>query len=358
MSNSSPKPQSGDVVLGGQSPAPLGGVVLGGLEGIKQQMESGNLQQQIEALKSAANYGEAGQELINKVIKEQRGELQWWAFLLLPPHQLREIEVVTVDDYGVINRRETKQVYFFTEDLGNGVMLDMVAIPPGQFMMGSPEYEFERFDKEGPQHQVTIKAFYMGRFEVTQAQWQTVMGNNPSRFKRENRPVETISWNDAQEFCTRISQKTGRRIYRLPSEAEWEYACRAGTTTPFYFGPTITPDLANYRGNDTYGLGPKGQDRHQTTEMSSFPPNAFGLYDMHGNVWEWCEDAWHNNYNGAPTNGSAWVSGGDSSFRLLRGGSWSLDPRSCRSANRDWTYAVYRDSFIGFRVVCCAPELS
>jgi formylglycine-generating enzyme required for sulfatase activity len=144
---------------------------------------------------------------------------------------------------------------------------------------------------------------------------------------------------------------TGRQ-YRLPTEAEWEYACRAGTTTPFHFGPTITSDLANYDGNYVYGDGPKGKFREETTGVGSFPPNALGLYDMHGNVWEWCQDHWHSNYEGAPTDGGAWLP--SSELRLLRGGSWLYYPELCRSAYRDYDFPDNRNCNIGFRVVCSA----
>jgi formylglycine-generating enzyme required for sulfatase activity len=186
---------------------------------------------------------------------------------------------------------------------------------------------------------------------------------DPSRFKkpykgidRWDRPVEGVTWFEAVEFCERVSKLTGRK-YRLPSEAEWEYACRAGTTTPFYFGETITPELVNYNANYTYGDGPKGEYRRQTTPVGQFPANAFGLYDMHGNVWEWCADDSHDNYVGAPTDGSAWVdSKKDNSTKSntrLRGGSWAFDPNFCRSAIRN-NY-VRRDDHsgsTGFRVVC------
>ncbi len=175
---------------------------------------------------------------------------------------------------------------------------------------------------------------------------------DPSHFKGPNRPVECVSWDDAIEFCARLSNKTGK-TYRLPSEAEWEYACRAGTTTPFYFGETITTDLANYDGNYTYGAGSKGEYRDQTTDVGIFPPNAFNLFDMHGNIWEWCQDAWHENYNGAPGDGSAWVS--DNNIRLLRGGSWNNFPRLCRSASRFRFARVDWGSSVGFRVVVAAP---
>jgi formylglycine-generating enzyme required for sulfatase activity len=232
----------------------------------------------------------------------------------------------------------------------------MVKIPGGIFLMGSPKTEAERSEYEGPQHYVNVPEFFMGKYPVTQAQWQAVMGSNRSRFKRKNRPVERVSWNDATEFCQKLSKKTGRD-YRLPSEAEWEYACRGGTTTPFYFGETITPELVNYDGRYTYGNGPKGKNRQKTIDVGNFPPNSFGLYDMHGNVWEWCQDVWHRNYDGAPVDGSAWVNGGDSSSRVLRGGSWYFLPWRCRSANRFIFNSVESDDrYIGFRLVSFPPR--
>ena len=183
---------------------------------------------------------------------------------------------------------------------------------------------------------------------------------DPSDFKkpykgidRWKRPVECVNWHQVVEFCKRLSKLTGRN-YRLPSEAEWEYACRAGTTTPFYFGETITSELVNYRGNYTYGDGPKREYREQTTPVGQFPANAFGLYDMHGNVWEWCADDRHDNYVGAPTDGSAW---GDKnptkSYTRLRGGSWNDNPGICRSAIRIFYSRRDVHSYvIGFRLVC------
>jgi formylglycine-generating enzyme required for sulfatase activity len=207
----------------------------------------------------------------------------------------------------------------------------------------------------------------MGKYPVTQAQWKAVaalpkvaldLNADPANFKGDNLPVEQVSWDDAVEFCQRLSKQTGRK-YRLPSEAEWEYACRAGTTTPFHFGETITTDLANYNGSSTYGSGPKGQSRGKTTEVGSFKTaNAFGFYDMHGNVWEWCLDYWHDGYGGwfrnAPTDGSAWTTGGDGTKRLLRGGSWYDLPRYCRSAGRHWLARDLRDDGLGFRLVCAS----
>ena len=233
--------------------------------------------------------------------------------------------------------------------------------------MGSPRDEEGRSDSESPQHRVTVPPFFMGKFPVTQSQYEAVMGETPSHFKEDgaHRPVENVSWNDAIAFCEKLSQKT-KRTYRLPSEAEWEYACRAKTTAPFHFGETISTDLANYRGTDwkiggttypgNYGSGSKGKYREETTSVGQFPPNAFGLFDMHGNVWEWCADHWHSNYQGAPTNGNAWIAGGDSNRRLLRGGSWGNNPRYCRSAYRYRLTPIFCNGNLGFRVVWVAAR--
>jgi formylglycine-generating enzyme required for sulfatase activity len=264
-------------------------------------------------------------------------------------------ETVQVNERGKITTRRPGKADYFREDLGNGATLDMVAIPAGKFVMGSSRSETGRYD-EGLQRTVSVPQFFIGRFQVTQAQYEAVMGENPSRFEGANRPVERVSWNDAVAFCEKLSQMTGR-TYRLPSEAEWEYACRAGTTTPFHFGPTITTDLVNYDGNYTYGAGPEGSYRKETTDVGSFPANAFGLYDMHGNVWEWCQDVWHKNYKGAPTDGSAWIEGGKQETRVRRGGSWYRSPWYCRSACRLNYNPGLRRSIFGFRVICEAPGL-
>ncbi|MBD2336670.1 SUMF1/EgtB/PvdO family nonheme iron enzyme [Calothrix sp. FACHB-156] len=264
-----------------------------------------------------------------------------------------KFDVVTVDAKGKPTNPTKGEAKYFVEELGNGVTLEMVQIPGGTFMMGSPPGEAQRENDEGPQHQVKVPGFFMGKYEVTQAQYQAIMEKNPSNFKGETRPVEQVSWDDAVEFCRKLSQKTGRK-YRLPSEAEWEYACRAETTTPFYFGETITTDLVNYNGNYPYASAPKGEYRQQTTPVGKFPPNAFGLYDMHGNIWEWCLDTYHKNYNEAPTDGSAWLSGNDNDSRVLRGGSWYDGARRCRSANRNYVTRADRGSLVGFRVVAVA----
>ena len=271
---------------------------------------------------------------------------------------LVEFEVVTVDDQGTVVNREQRQAEYRRESLGQGVTLDLMLIPSGTFTMGSPDGE--GYKDEKPQHSGTILSFWMGKYPVTQSQWRAVsalpkierdLDVNRASFKGDNRPVEQVSWRDAVEFCQRLSKHTGRE-YRLPSEAEWEYACRSGTTTPFHVGPTITTELANYDGNRTYGNGLKGDYRKQTTEVGSFPANAFGLYDMHGNVWEWCLDHWHDTYQGAPTDGSAWVTSDNDALRVLRGGSWINIPGSCRSACRYNAVPVARGYYLGFRVVC------
>ncbi len=273
-------------------------------------------------------------------------------------------EVVTVDAAGTEVQRKPGKAHFFAEDLGNNIMLKMVSIPGGTFLMGSPDAEAGRINIEGPQYQVTVAEFCMGKYPITQAQWKAVaafpkvkqdLDSDLANFKGIDRPVERVSWNDAVEFCTRLSQKTGR-YYRLPSEAEWEYACRAGTTTPFHFGETLTTDLANYDGNYTYALGAKGKYRGQTTNVGAFLPNAFGLYDMHGNVWEWCQDSWHENYKQAPSDGSALYIKNDNRSCLLRGGSWSSDPRYCRCAYRINYTLGDRDGSFGFRIVCDSPR--
>jgi formylglycine-generating enzyme required for sulfatase activity len=263
-------------------------------------------------------------------------------------------------------QRSQGAAWQFVETLGNGVELEMVSIPGGTFMMGSPDDEPESYDREKPRHEVNVPPFYMGKYPVTQAQWKAVaalpqvereLNPDPSHFKGENLPVERVSWYNAVEFCQRLSQATGRE-YRLPSEAEWEYACRAETETPFHFGETITTELANYNGNSTYNNGPTGEYRGQTTEVGNFPANPFGLYDLHGNVWEWCLDDWHENYEGAPTDGSAWIdkNAETRSNRVVRGGSWYFTPRYCRSAQRVTDDADAAAPYGGFRVMCAAPR--
>jgi len=372
MTEKQDRPREYDAVLGGKNPPPVNAAVLGGIEGAKLRLAANDELVRVGAVREAMKYGEAGLDLAIASLNDKSPKVRQAVLNLLEEKlnhpkvkallgkelklvnnkliNREEFETVTVNEFGKIIKRKRYQAEMFAENLGEGIELEMVSIPGESFLMGSPEDEEGRRNNESPQHRVLVPPFFLGKYPVTQIQYEAVMGKNPSLFKGANRPVEQVSWNDATDFCWLLSQKTGK-TYRLPSEAEWEYACRAGTTTPFYFGPTITTDLVNYDGNRVYGSGPKGVDRGETTNVGSFPPNAFGLYDMHGNVYEWCQDVWHQNYNGASTDGSAWESGRDSYCRMLRGGSWGNYPRNCRCANRLWLDANYCFNNWGFRVV-------
>jgi formylglycine-generating enzyme required for sulfatase activity len=245
----------------------------------------------------------------------------------------------------------------FTENLGTGITLEMVAIPEGNFMMGAPKNEKDSYDDERPQHEVSVPTFLMGKYQITQAQWKAVAGlpqiekelnPDPSRLKGDNRPVGRVSWLEAVEFCKRLSEHT-KREYRLPSEAEWEYACRAGTTTAYYFGNDVA-ELENYA---WYNKNSEGE----THPVGEKLPNGFGLHDMHGNVWEWCADDWHDSYKNAPSDGRAWIdndnrSQSEDGRKLLRGGSSITFARNCRSACRYDLEARPQDDYFGFRVVC------
>jgi formylglycine-generating enzyme required for sulfatase activity/uncharacterized caspase-like protein len=295
----------------------------------------------------------------------------------------------TVDERGRQKPLERAAALGFAEDLGNGTAIQMVAVPGGTFAMGSPDSELERRPNESPQHHVAVAPFFIGAAPITQAQWLAVvmahpgalkyeLNPSPSFFRRIDLPIESITWYEAEEFCRRLAAITDRD-YRLPSEAQWEYACRAGTTGPFNLGPTITTDLANYcgtggavcgdsdghsvasnyydgvkYGSGAYGEGPVGVFRGTTTPAGTFPPNRFGLYDLHGNVWEFCLDIAAPSYYAAPRDGSAYLAGPEDSARIVRGGSWSHNPAICRSAYRD---AIDPDNRgwqgrIGIRVVC------
>jgi formylglycine-generating enzyme required for sulfatase activity len=234
---------------------------------------------------------------------------------------------------------------------------EMVTIPPGKFLMGAPAGEEGSNDEQRPQHEVRIdRAFALGKHAVTFGEWDAAIAAGAKLEKpddrgwgRDRRPVINVNWHDAKTYIAWLNSKPGLEgradAYRLPSEAEWEYACRAGTTTPFSFGATISTTQANYNGKDTYGAIKLGK----TTPVGSFSANAFGLHDMHGNVWEWCEDVWSDDYNGAPTDGSPWLTG-DASSRVLRGGSWGLITPGLRSSNRGSDTPSVRNSSVGFRV--------
>ena len=215
--------------------------------------------------------------------------------------------------------------------------------------MGSPDTEMGGSMAEQPQHGVGVLRFHIGKYEVTQAQYMAVMGTNPSNFKGDNLPVENVSWNDAQEFIRRLNMMQKDYIYRLPTEAEWEYACRAGTITPFAFGSSLSSEQANFDGNHPYGDAPKGVNRQKTTPVGSFQPNAWGLYDMHGNVWEWCQSR-DMAYPYSEGNGRELIVPWDSGSRMIRGGSWHDEASSLRSAKRASLQADHRNINVGFRL--------
>ncbi|NEZ54164.1 SUMF1/EgtB/PvdO family nonheme iron enzyme [Adonisia turfae] len=280
-----------------------------------------------------------------------------------PPLSKYSYNVVTVNDKGMINSQQQKTTEYFRENLGDNVYLDMVKIPSDHFSMGA-----SRSDR----HRVKVPSFFMSKYPITQEQWKFIsrldssqdiskegeysyikykmytMRSNTSLCKDNRLPVENICWFEAVEFCTRLSKLTNRQ-YRLPSEAEWEYACRAGTTSYFHFGNCLTPDLASYLPYSLRGW------RLRATIVGRFPANNFGLYDMHGNVWEWCQDTWHQNYQGAPNDGSARDSKNFSSHKVIRGGAWYCIPRLCRSTYRHRFDSMYSDHSIGFRICCSFP---
>jgi formylglycine-generating enzyme required for sulfatase activity len=282
------------------------------------------------------------------------------------PSRFVPFESVTVDPRGQVVARQAGTALVYTDDLG-GATLETVVIPAGRFLMGSRPGE--GYEDERPQHSVSVAPFLLGRAPVTQAQWLAVMGRLPPvRCRGSRLPVDRVSWRDAVRFCRRLALRT-RRPYRLPGEAEWEYACRAGTLTPFSCGETITTDLANYVGDHVYRLEPPGVYRHTSTEAGIFPPNPFGLLDMHGNVWEWCADAWHDSYDGvraagAPADGSVWQGspglkrllgrGLRAGPRVLRGGCWHDPPDLSRSAARLRSAPREAEDYFGFRVAMTA----
>ncbi|MEA5594124.1 bifunctional serine/threonine-protein kinase/formylglycine-generating enzyme family protein [Rivularia sp. UHCC 0363] len=273
----------------------------------------------------------------------------------LPDLASFEFNVVRVDTVGKEIKRWVNRAKFFTDNLSSEIILEMVLIPGGSFIMGSSIVEGDT--DERPQHIVTLKPFFMGKYPVTQAQWKAVaslpqvncsLNPSPSKFKGANLPVENVSWHEVQEFCARLQKQTGRQ-YRLPSEAEWEYACRAGTSTPFHFGKSLNAQLVNCNIDNYHPI--EAIAYRQTTPVGSFGvANDFGLYDMHGQVWEWCADPWHKNYKDAPTDGTVWQLSGDVHRRVLRGGSWSFSTESCRSASRSWNEPEGGLRVCGFRV--------
>jgi formylglycine-generating enzyme required for sulfatase activity len=262
-----------------------------------------------------------------------------------------EFETPSLNEKGEIISRTRCTAECFLEHLRNHVTLEMLLIPSGVFQMGSLNRTGN--PDEQPQHLVKIKAFMMSRFLTTQGQWKAVMDTLPRcRFKADDLPVEQVSWEDAQKFCDRLSKRSGRH-YQLPSETQWEYACRAATVTPFSFGETLTIEVANFNGEHTFREEPRGFYRHTTTQGGTFPPNAFGLFDLHGNLWEWCADNWLEDYSSSPRDSSSYRNK-ESHYRVVRGGSWHEPPGLCRSASRLKVLETEADEFMGFRVVCDA----
>ncbi len=244
------------------------------------------------------------------------------------------------------NRMIQAQTATTQPTITNSVDMKFVWIQPGTFMMGSPKDEKERKNDETP-HKVTLThGFYMAIYAVTQEQWTQLMGKNPSKFQGEKSlPVEQVNWDECQEFINKLKEKD-KKPYRLPTEAEWEYACRAGTATPYSTGETISTDQANYNGNFVYGAGKNGMYRAKTMPVGSFPPNPWGLYDVHGNVWQWCQDLF-DEYPKKDVVDPLCVTGEN---RVIRGGSWIDNPRECRSAYRGGSKPTLRHGLVGFRL--------
>ncbi len=299
---------STDAILGGKTPPPVDAAVLG---------------------------GSAGVERFRQTLFDRFGEI----------HQLFRFETIGLNNAGEIISHQQRHSYLFTEYLQNEIALDMMLIPQGVFLMGSEDYYNEQ-----PCHEVNLPDFHISKYPITQAQYRSVMDVNPSFFTTEERlPIENVSWNDAKKFCQNLSESTGKK-YRLPSESEWEYACRAGTSTAYSCGGSLTERFANFGDGYLYKEDRNRQYHRKTTPVGSFPANNFGLYDTHGNIWEWCEDLWHRNYQGAPNNSRVWEGGETSSCRVLRGGSWLSDPWFCRSSNRSYLSPESKNNVVGFRV--------
>lgn len=278
------------------------------------------------------------------------------------PLKTRKLKTVKVDAEGQIASEPSVKVAYFddphlNQPLRKALPLRMVQIPAGEFLMGSPPTEAQREEKEGPQRAIQVPSFYMGAFAITQQQFESIMGKNPSYFTDDegkdgaNLPVEQVAWQDADDFCKKLSKQTGR-TYRLPSEAEWEYACRAGTTTPFCFGETLTTEIANFFADFSFTENFEENYRNTPVAVDSFWPNKFGLYNMHGNVNEWCADDYQENYKGAPTDASLWLSNQTNASKVMRGGSWFNDTPHCRSASRDKNSQTGHSNSFGFRIVC------
>jgi eukaryotic-like serine/threonine-protein kinase len=327
------QPDRTDAILGGQTPPPIDAAVLGGgIAGAKLQI---------------ANEWGMSYELVDR---------------LSQTHKIFSFETVNVNNFGKIIKRTKKSAFYYTENIGNNISIEMVYIPSGSYMMGSPVSNSDDEDngeiiryRETPQRLVNIPAFYIAKYLTTQEQYQVIMAENPSKFRGTKRPVEQVDWSTARQYCNNLERRTKKK-YVLPSESQWEYACRAGTDTLFYCGDTINNDLANYNSKCRYKNQELGLDIPQTTDVDKFPPNSFGLYDVHGNVSEWCADLRSTTYQNAPTDerpwvhGDSWWSGWNDGDHMLRGGSWFSGLDDCRSASR--TSGLQIPSHVGFRVTC------
>lgn len=301
------------------------------------------------------------------------------ALTMITPHTLTKIEepfkktakisehvceysAILLNERAELEKRYIRQAHYYIEGIDN-VNFEMIAIPGGTFLLGSSENELERNFDESPQQEISIPSFYLSKYAVTQAQWQAVsalpvikhkLNSTPSYFTGENLPVEQVSWEEAVEFCARLAAKTGKS-YQLPSETQWEYACRGNIIAPFSFGATITPDIVNYNGNNSYAKVLPGVFRRRTIEVGSLQiANPFGIYDMHGNIWEWCQDIYHSSYKNCPTDGSAWEDLADMpiTWRVVRGGAWNSPAKQCRAAARHKLLPDIRSHHVGFRIIC------
>ncbi|HSF76356.1 MAG TPA: formylglycine-generating enzyme family protein [Microcoleus sp.] len=317
MPNDQNQPREYDAVKGGQNSTPVDAAVLGGIAGVKSRLASPAIEVRVAALSDALKYGDAGLDLILGALQDESVQVKLAVYSLLKDRNEEKIkqhlqnyffdfDVITVNSNGRESSRSKSFAFYFPEDLGNGIVLEMVYIPGGTLMVESPVTEVDRYRvySEGEKPQVTIPAFYASKYPITQAQWEAVMGNgtNQSSFTGEKHPVENVSWLNAIRFSRKLSQKTSKK-YRLLSKAEWEYACRAGTTASFdgdFFMQTIIE--VNSEGNHLDLDAPQGLHR-QIKDVGSFGPNAFGLYDMHGQVAEWCGINWGDTDKGAPTGG-------------------------------------------------------
>lgn len=311
------QPFNTDAILGGQNPPPLNDAVLGGVAGTKRKI--------------VHEWG-LSEELVDRF----------------------SFETVTLNDRAEIIERKQKEAFCYTVDI-NGVPLEMVYIPAGSFLMGGSSEWFPNSDVEEPIHLVTLKSFFMAKYPTTQAQYQAIMGNNPSEFKGDDRhPVEKVSWDNAIKFCHQLSELTNKH-FSLPSESQWEYTCRAGSNTLFYCGQKINADLVNYIGCDRFDETNREDVRNRfqgkTTCVGKYPPNPWGLYDMHGNVWEWCLDSQHKNYIGAPIDGSAWTNADEKNLysHPVRGGAWNDFSWQCMSYKRMFADNHYQTPHNGFR---------